>query len=99
MKALILSLTFTAFFGIAMAQQQPEQKKYPKQEDVKVTLKSDDLPPKIKAHLSSDEYKDFKITSTSYIRQQFGGYYQVVIKKGNEEKTLKLSKEGSPVEQ
>ena len=103
MKKLILSAAVLAITGLTAATANtvnaPEVV-YAVQDSVtKKPIKLQELPEAVKATLVSPEYKEW-IPSTAFLVRDEKGmeYYQVDVKKVEELKSLKFSKEGKLVE-
>ena len=62
----------------------------------KVKITEDQLPQAIKTTLAKDDYKDWKV-DTAYFYKGDKEYYQVVLKKDTETKTVNFDKDGNVV--
>ena len=67
------------------------------QEDAnKVKITEDQLPQAIKTTLAKDDYKDWKVDAAYYYKGD-KEYYQVVLKKNTDTKTVNFDKDGNVV--
>lgn len=62
----------------------------------KEKITEDQLPQAVKDKLAKDEYKDWKVDA-AYSYKGDKEYYQVVLKKGTDTKTVNLDKDGNVV--
>lgn len=106
MKKLILSATL-AFAGFAAVQaSELKQINNDKIEIVavqdsvvKTPIKLEELPDAVKAALQSDAYKAWTPTAAFHVKEgQTKEYYQIDVKKEQETGSVKIDKEGKPVE-
>jgi len=66
---------------------------------IKTPIKVEELPEAIKMVLQSDPYKDWTPTAAFRVKEGEKEYFQIDIRKSEEETaSLKLDKEGKPVE-
>ena len=64
----------------------------------KTPIKVEELPEAVKTVLQSDTHKDWTPSAAFAVKDGDKEYFQIDMKKGEEEATLKLDKEGKPVE-
>jgi len=102
MKKLILSATFLAFAGFS-AVNASEVKTVStivtvQDSVIKTPIKLEELPDAIKTVLKTDPYKLWTPTAAFSVKDGTKEYFQVDVKKEEEVGSLKLDKEGKPVE-
>lgn len=102
MKKLILSAAFLTFAGLTAVQASEMQNsvKIVTLQDsvIKTPIKLDELPDAVKATLQSEPYKDWTAIAAFSVKDGKKEYFQVDVKKEEETASLKLDKEGKPVE-
>ncbi len=103
MKKLILSAAFLAFAGIASVKANEIKILSPEiavqDSTVKTPVKLEELPDSVKATLASDAYKDWTPTAAFWVKEEGGvEYYQINVKKEEEVGSVKIKKDGTPVE-
>ena len=64
----------------------------------KTTVKVEELPDAVKATLQSDVLKVWAPTTASLVKSPTAEYYQVNVKKDNEEKFIRIGKDGKIVQ-
>jgi len=103
MKKFILSATFLAFAGLT-AVQANEVKNLKTTVTVaqdsltRTPVKLEELPDAVKATLASDVYKGWDATEAWWVKDGAKEYYQINIKKEAETGSVKIDKDGKPVE-
>ncbi|XZF13838.1 hypothetical protein ACTHGU_18810 [Chitinophagaceae bacterium MMS25-I14] len=65
-------------------------------DDSKTQIDPAKLPDAVKATLKGDEYKDWQITNAYEIKGSVA-YYEIELKKGDSENTVKLDKDGKKI--
>jgi hypothetical protein len=102
MKKLILSATFLAFAGFTAVQASEVKTKIEivtvQDSVIKTPIKLEELPDAVKTVLSSEPYKLWTPTAAFSVKDGKKEYYQIDVKKEQEVGSLKLDKEGKPVE-
>ncbi|MBB2145877.1 hypothetical protein GM921_10295 [Pedobacter sp. LMG 31464] len=102
MKKLILSATFLAFAGFTAVQASEVKNKIEivtvQDSVIKTPIKLEELPDAIKTVLGSEPYKLWTPTAAFTVKDGKKEYYQIDVKKEQEVGSLKLDKEGKPVE-
>ncbi|TDH27387.1 hypothetical protein EXU57_07315 [Segetibacter sp. 3557_3] len=63
----------------------------------KAPVKAEDLPKAVKDILAGDEFKEWTVSSASWIKGN-REYYEIALAKGTEARVVKLDKEGKKVE-
>lgn len=67
-------------------------------QDSKTPVKQEELPDAVKAALAGDEYKDKTFSEAFLVKTAAGEHYEIKLKSGADETTVKLDKEGKKVD-
>lgn len=102
MKKIILSaafLTFAAFStvkanSIEYTAIQASSQDSTQSREVKI----DELPEPVKTTLASDAYKDWTPVSATWSKSKDGEFYQIILKKGEEQGSLKIDPAGKVIQ-
>jgi hypothetical protein len=102
MKKLILSAAIIAFTGLATvsASEINNDTKLVTVQDssTKTPVALADLPDPVKATLASDTYKAWTPVDAFWIKDATGEFYQVNVKQEEKLASIKINKEGTPIE-
>lgn len=103
MKKLILSAAFLTFAGLTAVQASEiptNRAEIVTVQDsvIKTPIKLEELPDAVKATLQSAPYKDWAAVAAFHVKDGEKEYFQIDVKKQEETASLKLNKEGKPVE-
>lgn len=104
MKKIILSATFFAFAGLVAAQANEVKSVNYKSvvvaidSAVKTPVKIEELPAPVTAALKSDTYKGWTPTEAFAVKEGSKEYYLINVKKEAETGSVKLDKDGKPVQ-
>lgn len=104
MKKLILAAVASAIIGVASVKAQtpaPAATPAPatKADSLqKTTVKVEDLPAPVKATLQSDVLKVWTPSTASLVKSPTTEYYQVNVKKDNEERFIRIGKDGKIIQ-
>ena len=109
MKKVILAAVASAIIGITSVKAQTAPAATPapatttasaaKQDSLqKTTVKVEELPDAVKATLQSDVLKVWTPSTASLVKSPTAEYYQVNVKKDNEEKFIRIGKDGKIVQ-
>lgn len=101
MKKLILSAAFVAIAGLTTVNAS-EVKINPivsvQDSVVKTPIKLEELPEAVLNTLKSDPYKSWTPTAAFSVKDGSKNYFQIDVKKEEETSSIKLDKDGKPVE-
>lgn len=102
MKKLILSAAFLTFAGLTAVQASEISNKVEivtlQDSVIKTPIKLEELPDAVKVTLQSAPYKDWAAVAAFHVKDGQKEYFQIDVKKQEETASLKLNKEGKPVE-
>jgi hypothetical protein len=63
----------------------------------KTAVKQEDLPEAVKTALAGDDFKGHTFSEAFHVKTSAGEYYEIKLKNGAEETTVKLDKDGKKV--